>query len=389
MPNENEQRVSVGSDPSPNVTASAPNAWLLCLDGQVSFDGFSVRVLNSGADLHEGDGVVLADRAGSVLTTFGRVYRTRVAKGSITIHLDAILKLDSPVDASATDVVMPPDGQSVSRLEWSTFENALRTTAGTDFASLPVITGSTQAEQAYLRDLLQLATMDDLLGPACGPEETIVGMSVRDRYLVGKLAPKEEAEIENIEGLQGLTAPKGGDAETPDASELTPFEEVGSGPKKGARRRLPGEEFAGTAGSHDPDSDDRQEVDASRNQSLVPSSMGITVCVDGDIDTLELDVRWGRYERRSDLDEEEEYERKNKAGQTEKAVKRHAAWKRIPSGGHCEPAADRRGYQVDHGRCRLPAGPGPGRYSSTAFLWRPSDYAVPDQRPDQAGAEPG
>ena len=66
---------------------------------------------------------------------------------------------------------------------------------------MPVIAGGTQAEQAYLRDLLQLATMDDLLGPACGPEETIVGMGVRDRYLVGKLAPKEEAEVENIEEM--------------------------------------------------------------------------------------------------------------------------------------------------------------------------------------------
>ncbi len=35
-----------------------------------------------------------------------------------------------------------------------------------------------------------------------------MGMGVRDRYLVGKVAPKGEADIENIEGLQGLTAPK-------------------------------------------------------------------------------------------------------------------------------------------------------------------------------------
>ena len=33
--------------------------------------------------------------------------------------------------------------------------------------------------------------MDDLLGPANGPHEQIVDMGVRDRYLVGKLAPRE------------------------------------------------------------------------------------------------------------------------------------------------------------------------------------------------------
>lgn len=36
--------------------------------------------------------------------------------------------------------------------------------------------------------------MDDLLGPAGGPEEFIVDMGVRDRYLVGKLAPMDNAE---------------------------------------------------------------------------------------------------------------------------------------------------------------------------------------------------
>ena len=41
----------------------------------------------------------------------------------------------------------------------------------------------------YVRDLLELAVRDDLLGPAAGPHELIKDMSVRDRYLVGKLAP--------------------------------------------------------------------------------------------------------------------------------------------------------------------------------------------------------
>jgi hypothetical protein len=44
-------------------------------------------------------------------------------------------------------------------------------------------------DQAYIRELLQLAVMDDLLGPAGGPRERIVDMGVRDRYLVGKAGP--------------------------------------------------------------------------------------------------------------------------------------------------------------------------------------------------------
>lgn len=41
------------------------------------------------------------------------------------------------------------------------------------------------------RELLRDAVVKDLLGPASEPDEEILGASVRDRYLVGKLAPKE------------------------------------------------------------------------------------------------------------------------------------------------------------------------------------------------------
>ena len=54
-------------------------------------------------------------------------------------------------------------------------------------------------------ELLQLAVMDDLLGPAGGPHERIVDMGVRARYLVGKLAPREAAQG-GIEGLEGPLA---------------------------------------------------------------------------------------------------------------------------------------------------------------------------------------
>ena len=39
--------------------------------------------------------------------------------------------------------------------------------------------------------------MDDLLGPANGPNKLIKDMSVRDRYLVGKLAPRETLDEGN------------------------------------------------------------------------------------------------------------------------------------------------------------------------------------------------
>jgi hypothetical protein len=60
----------------------------------------------------------------------------------------------------------------------------------------------------------------------------------------------------------------------------------------------------------EPESDSSDEIDAASNQSLVPSSLGMTFCVDGDADRIEIEARWGRYER---SDEHEIFRtRKNK-----------------------------------------------------------------------------
>ena len=88
----------------------------------------------------------------------------------------------------------------MSRLQWSDFVAALPKLTGGTLDDVPLI-----GDQAYIRELLQLAVMDDLLGPANGPHEQILDMGVRDRYLVGKLAPRED-EDGGIEGLEGPLA---------------------------------------------------------------------------------------------------------------------------------------------------------------------------------------
>ena len=90
-------------------------------------------------------------------------------------------------------------------------------------------------------------------------------MSVRDRYLVGKLAPPDtQVPDDQVEEL-------------PDAA------------------------------TGDPEGDDR-EADASTSQSLVPSSFGFTFCVDESVKTIEIRAHWGRYERT----ESERIERKDR-----------------------------------------------------------------------------
>lgn len=297
------------------------NAWLLRTSSAEAVSLFSQFFatppgLLRGVQL--GDAVCITSLDGTETIGIARIFRTRAGAEGIRIYFDGHSPIRPGRPLTEFGIELPADRQ-ISRLEWPKFEQVLHATLGISFDSLPVFAGHTTHEQAYIRELLQVATIDDLLGPASGPEEEIVGMSVRDRYLVGKLSPQTRDDDDGIEGLKGAMAQEPPAEGTP--GDLTPFAEVGEGRSKGGRRRLPGEEFSGAGGASDPDDDDSQAIDASKNQSFVPSSFGFTFCVDGAVDSLELEVRWGRYER---TESEEQF---NENGNPMRA------WKRISSGG--------------------------------------------------------
>ncbi|MCK6470898.1 MAG: DISARM system helicase DrmA [Planctomycetes bacterium] len=256
-----------------------------------------------------------------VIVAFGRLYRIRFEVNKATLYLDALWQLGTPQPSVDLGITIVDSTPVVSRLGRPIFEKGLTLATGKDFSTFPIIEGKTPQEQAYIRELLQLSVMDDLLGPAAGPQEEIVGMSVRDRYLVGKLSPRTGKDGECIEGLRGPSALDEGVGDGKAPSDLKPLEETGEGKNKGGRRVLPGEEFATATGTTDPEGDEAREVDASKNQSFVPSSLGLTVCVDGSIETLELVAHWGRYVRTTSEEQ---------TGDGGKPVR---AWKRIPSGG--------------------------------------------------------
>lgn len=138
-------------------------------------------------------------------------------------------------------------------------------------------------------------------------------MGVRDRYLVGKLAPRE-ADRGGIEGLEG---PLAGEIEEPVDPKVPGQHE-------------PGAEFGTATGRVEPESDSADEIDAASNQSLVPSSLGLTFCVAGEAEQIEVEVRWGRYERSN---EHEIFRtRKNKETGAEDQTKAKV-WQRVPCGG--------------------------------------------------------
>jgi hypothetical protein len=129
-----------------------------------------------------------------------------------------------------------------------------------------------------LRDELQRLVLLDLLGPAAGAEEELDESSVRDRYLVGMLAPRN-------------------------------------------RHMLP-EELDELATSGDGSIEDGPNDDtALQIASLLPSSIGMSFEVDGNAQSLQVSAAWGHYQR-----EKSETIKTPKGG--EKTV-----WKRQQMGG--------------------------------------------------------
>jgi hypothetical protein len=266
-----------------------------------------VLVLKGGRALYqamEKDDWVLVLNPGNEITRVGRVLRMRSDLEATTMYLDRLLLVDPGVSIGVTSL-SPPTSGNVIRVQWSDFVMALSSALHKTIEEIPGI-----EDQAYIRELLELAVEDDLLGPAGGPHEQIVDMGVRDRYLVGKLAPREAAE-------KGQEFPVGeadaGAEEPEDLIVKARAKEVDSPPARGK----------GEAEASD-------EIDAASNQSLVPSSLGLTFCVKGDTERIEVEVRWGRYERSTDHEVFKTHKNKETGEEEQTKVK---VWQRIPCGG--------------------------------------------------------
>ena len=293
---------------SESVKPITSNAWTVILGDNDSLDGLWVTLVRKSTSVdsvQEGDVLTLLQERSDAyeVVAFARVFRIHKSIRNVTFYFDGILPLESAKEISELGFSKDQTESPVERLGWPTFESALKKACGIQFNDFPVLKGDTSKEQAYIRDLLQSAVENDLLGPANGPYEEIIGMSVRDRYLVGKLAPKTIGPGEEIE--------RPGKTTEEEESEEKPYE----------GHHQPGAEFPSASGDDEIDEIETEESDASKNQSLVPSSMGFTFCVDSSVKSIELTASWGRYERT-------ESERIN-----EKTEKPFRCWKRIPSGG--------------------------------------------------------
>ena len=307
----------LGKSDSVSGKDEPPNAWLAIDDGL----GIDRRlapytlVLRGDRSLYqeiaENDWVLVLNPAGEVVRA-GRVLRVRSDLETTTFFFDRVTTADAPVPV-ATISLGPPSSGRVGHIQWDGFVAALSRAFHQTIDGVSVV-----ADMTYVRELLQLAVVDDLLGPAGGLHERVVDMSVRDRYLVGKLAPRKAAKDGKVSpretdqgGIEGLAGPLAEDEIEEPRDPIVPG------------RHEPGAEFATATGRVEPESDSSDEIDAASNQSLVPSSVGMTFCVDGDVERIEIEARWGCYERVPN--EEHDLARPN--GQKVKV------WQRVPCGG--------------------------------------------------------
>lgn len=143
-----------------------------------------------------------------------------------------------------------------------------------------------------IRAELEEMVVKDLLGPAESAEEEIDERSVRDRYLVGVLAPRRQA-------AQPKPATNEEDEEFPPVL-LDELEEDGT----------------------EGDEDGPQEFSVPMPKATFPSSFGMTFCVSGEVKTILATARWGQY-----LKVESEHLVNEKSGNPKRV------WKRHPRGG--------------------------------------------------------
>ena len=167
----------------------------------------------------------------------------------------------------------------------------------------------TPRNRVFVRQMLETIVKDDLLGPAQGPEEEIVGMSVRDRYILGRLGPRRVDEF----------GPVPTDAEINEADESDDVNKDGNEDHaEHDENKTPGTDIA----EEEPEEDVADAIDVTRSSSIVPSSMGLTFCIDEALPDIEVVVSWGSY-----------YRTKSEMAVNPQTGNPLNCWKRVPFGG--------------------------------------------------------
>ena len=149
--------------------------------------------------------------------------------------------------------------------------------------------------------------LGDLLGPAGGETEELTERTVRERYLIGILAPSRSG------GGRGASDGK----DSPVSSPNTPLDDD----DEDESPAIPDELSEGGSDSAD---DGKTDTDTPVTVAHLPSTMGMTFCVEATAKAIYVSASWGQYRR------EKQEEKTDIHG---KALR---IWKRYPRGGSFE-----------------------------------------------------
>jgi len=159
--------------------------------------------------------------------------------------------------------------------------------------------GTTSATSFEVRAEFESLLERDLLGPWDGPEEELSpGSSPAERYLLGRLVPRDAPVDER-------TASDEGSGDDPALVERE------------------------VSGDSEADDTDVESEAAVRTGSMAASSIGLSFMVPDDVDVVLVEASWGRYERAA-----------SEVHETEQGRPR-TVWKRRPCGGRVEVPLDR------------------------------------------------
>ncbi|MFO0905843.1 MAG: hypothetical protein U0939_22740 [Pirellulales bacterium] len=142
--------------------------------------------------------------------------------------------------------------------------------------------------QHQIRAELEAMVLGDLLGPAGGESEELVERSVRERYLVGVLAPSRGSQSEGSGKAEAGAVL---------ASAPSPFDD-----EDDEMPLIPDEL---SEGGQDTTDDGKTDADIPVAQSYLPSSFGMSFCVDLDAKTINASAMWGQYKREKRDDQQD------------------------------------------------------------------------------------
>lgn len=139
---------------------STPEAWIVIDRGLVRDARLADKVVylkGSHPALREGAWVLVLNMAGGIVHV-GHVLRIRVDAEGTSLYFDKVKTVEPVVGIGSTGL-LPPTTGCVVRAPWTDFAEAIPRTLGFTLADVPLI-----KDEAYVRELLQYAIMDDLLG---------------------------------------------------------------------------------------------------------------------------------------------------------------------------------------------------------------------------------